>query len=140
MAITTKVDMDKCSSLVLYKTMAKIRDEINDKTVLDAKRKPHAVSIMADAAHHYVPTSKDNISMDADGFPNFRDWSDVDLCNNKKFLEALGITKGILPASTYVDYKGDDVPILMLMTGVEINPNSEEYQKWYRRFTLLPDQ
>jgi hypothetical protein len=26
----------------------------------------------------------------------------------------------------------------MLMTGVEINPNSEEYQKWYRRFTLLP--
>ncbi len=66
--------MDKCSSLVLYKTMAKIRDEIHGKMVLDSKRKPHAVSIMADAAHHYVPTSKDNISIDADGFPIFRDW------------------------------------------------------------------
>ncbi len=58
MATTTKVDMDKCSSLVLYKTMAKIRDEINDRMVLDSKRKPHAVSMMADAAYHYVPTSK----------------------------------------------------------------------------------
>jgi hypothetical protein len=67
------LDMDKCSSLVLNKTVAKIRDEIHDKMVLDSKRKPHAVSIMADAAHHYVPTSKDN---------NFRNWSDTDLCNN----------------------------------------------------------
>jgi hypothetical protein len=47
----TKVDL-----LVLYRTMAKIRDEIHDKMVVDTKRKPHAVSSMADAAHQYVPT------------------------------------------------------------------------------------
>jgi hypothetical protein len=125
MATTTKVDMDKCSSLVLYKTMAKIRDEINDRMVFDPKRKPHAVSIMADAVSIMTTLFLRLkiifliISIDADGFSNFRDWSDTDLCNNKTILEALGITKGILPASTYVDHKGDDVPIPMLMTGVE---------------------
>ena len=68
---STKVDIEKCTTQVLYRTMAKIREEINDKMVLDSKRKPHAVSIMAEAAHHYVPRLKDNISIDADVFPAF---------------------------------------------------------------------
>ncbi len=46
--------------------MAKIREEINYKMFMDSKRKPHAVSIMAEAAYHYVPRSKDKISIDAD--------------------------------------------------------------------------
>ena len=55
--------------------MAKIRAEINDKMVLDSKRKPHAVSIMAEAAYHYVPRLSDDNSIDPDNFPNFRDWT-----------------------------------------------------------------
>ena len=97
---------------VLYRTMAKIREEINDKMVLDSKRKPHAVSIMAEAAHHYMPRLKDNIFIDADGFPHFQDWTDTALCNNKETWEdELAISKGILPASTYIYLHGNDVPI-----------------------------
>ncbi len=66
---STKVDIEKCTTQTLYKTMAKIREEVNDKAVLDSKRKPHAVSIMA---------------------------------------------------------------------GVEIDPNADEFQKWYRRFKSMP--
>ena len=86
--------------------MAKIREEINDKMVLDSKRKPHAVSIMAEAAHHYVPRLKNNISINADSFPCFQDWTDTAFCNNKETWEELGISKGILPASTYMDQHG----------------------------------
>ena len=89
---STKVDIEKCTSQTLYKTMAKIREEINDKTVLDSKRKPHAVSIMAEAAYHYVPRAKDNISTDADGFPHFLDWTDQSLCNNRETWEEQGIS------------------------------------------------
>ena len=135
---STKIDIEKCTTHALYRTMAKIREEINDKMVLDSKRKPHAVSIMAEAAHHYVPRLKDNISIDADGFPHFQDWTDTALCNNKETWEELGISKGILPASTYIDLHGNDVPIPMLMTGIEIDPNSDEFQKWYRRFKSMP--
>ncbi len=135
---STKVDIEKCTSQTLYKTMAKIREEVNDKMVLDSKRKPHAVSIMAEAAYHYVPRSKDNISIDADGFPDFHDWTDQALCNNRETWEEQGISKGILPASTYIDQYGNDIPIPMLMTGVEIDPNADEFQKWYRRFKSMP--
>ena len=135
---STKVDIEKCSAQTLYKTMAKIREEINDKTVFDSKRKPHAVSVMAEAAYHYVPRRQDNISIDADGFPYFHDWTDQALCNNRETWEEQGISKGILPASTYIDQYGNDIPIPMLMTEVEIDPNADEFQKWYRRFKSMP--
>ena len=61
---STKVDVEKCTTHALYRTMAKTREEINDKMVLDSKCKPHAVSIMAEAANRYVPRLKDNISID----------------------------------------------------------------------------
>ena len=94
MATTSiKVDIEKCTTHALYRTMAKIREEINDKMVLDSKRKPHAVSIMAEAAHHYVPRLKDKISIDADGFPHFQDWTDTALCNNKEFEGNMGRTR-----------------------------------------------
>jgi hypothetical protein len=136
---STKVDIENCTTQTLYKTTAKIREEINDKMVLDSKRKPHAVSIMAEAAYHCVPRSKDNISLDADDFPHFQDWTDQALCNNRETLEDLGLSKGILQASTNIDQYGNDVPIPMLMTGVEIDPNADEFQKWYRLFKC-PDQ
>ncbi len=85
--ISIKVDIEKCTTQTLYKTMAKICEEINDKMVFDSKRKSHAVSIMAEAAYHYVPGSKDNISIDADGFPYFHDWTDQALCNNRETWE-----------------------------------------------------
>ena len=108
--MSTKVDImiEKCTTQVLYSTMAKIREEINDKMVLDSKRQPHAVSIMAEAAHHYVPRLKDNISINADGFQHFQDWTDTALCNNKETWEELGISKGILPASLHIDLHGND--------------------------------
>jgi hypothetical protein len=86
---------------------------------------------MAEAAYHYVPRSKDYISIDADGFPHFYDWTDQALCNNRGTWEEQGISKGILPASTYIDQYGNDIPIPMLMTAVEIDQNADEFQKWY---------
>ncbi len=47
-----------------------IHEEINDKMVKHSQRKSSAVGIMAEAAQHYVPTQKDNISINADCFPN----------------------------------------------------------------------
>ena len=88
-----KVDIKKCPTQTLYKTMAKIREEINDKTVLDSKRKPHAVSVMAEAAYHYVPRSKDNVSIDADGFPYFHDWTDQAVASTVQQQRDMGRTR-----------------------------------------------
>jgi hypothetical protein len=94
---------------------------------------------MAEASYHYVPRAKDNISIDADGFPYFHYWTDQALCNNKETWEEQGISKNfILPASTYIDQYSDDIPMPMLMTGVEIDLNADEFQKWYQHFKSMP--
>jgi hypothetical protein len=37
-----------------------------------------------------------------------------------------------------VDPDDEDRPIPMLMFGIEIDPNDDDYQKWYRRFINNP--
>ncbi len=85
-----------------------------------------------------MPSSKDRIPIDSDGNPNLKDWTDTSFCNNKPTWELQGITKGYLTSSTFVDADGEDRPILMLMAGIEINPNADYYQKWYWRFKSNP--
>ena len=48
--------------------------------------------------------------------------------------EDQGITEDYLPGSIYLDANGEDKPILMLMSRIEIDPESDEYQNWYHRF------
>ena len=61
-------------------------------------------------------------------------WPDDGCCNNKPTWEDQGITKGYLPGSIYLDANGKDKPIPILMSGIEIDPELDEYQPWYRRF------
>jgi hypothetical protein len=62
--LPTKVDIDGCTTITLYKTIANLVDELNDKSVKCMNRKPHAVSVFVVAAQHYVPSSKDRIPVD----------------------------------------------------------------------------
>ncbi len=57
----TKVDIDSCTTTALFKTIAKLVDELNDKSVKCMNHKQHAVSVFVEAAHHYMPSSKDRI-------------------------------------------------------------------------------
>jgi hypothetical protein len=43
--VPTKVDIDSCTTITLFKTIAKLVDELNDKSVKCMIRKPHAVSV-----------------------------------------------------------------------------------------------
>ncbi len=87
----------------------------------------HSV-VFVEAAQHYVPNSKDRIPVDGNGNPNLKGWTDTFFCNNKQTWEVQGITKGYLPSSTFVDPDGEDRPIPLLMSGIEIDPNADDYQ------------
>ncbi len=127
--ISTKVDIDSCTNITLFKTIAKFVDELNDNSVKCMNRTPHAVSVFVEAAQHYVPSSKDRIPVDGDGNPNLKGWTDTSFCNNKQTWEVQGITKGYLPSSTFVDPDDEGRPIPMLISGIEIDPNADDYHK-----------
>ncbi len=91
--IPTKVDIDSCTTIALIKTIAKLVDELNDKSVKCMIHKPHAVSVFVEADQHNVPKSKDRIPVDSDGNTNLKDWMDTSFCNNKQIWELQGIAR-----------------------------------------------
>ena len=56
---TKVVDIDSCTTISRFKTIAKLVDELNDKDVKCMCRNLHAVSVFVEAVKHYVPSSKD---------------------------------------------------------------------------------
>ncbi len=107
--IPTKMDIDSCTTITLFQTIAKLVDELNEKSVkCIMNRKQHAVSVFVEAAQHYVPSSKDRIPVDSDGNPNLEGWTDTWFCNKKQTWELQGITKGYLPSSTFVNPDGEN--------------------------------
>jgi hypothetical protein len=112
----------------MFKTIASRVNERNDKNVECMNHKPHSVAVFVEAAQHYVLSSKDRIPVDGDGNPNLKDWTDTSFCNNKSTWELQGITKGYLSSSTFVDQDGEDRPIPILISGIEIDPNADHYQ------------
>jgi hypothetical protein len=125
----TKVDVDSCTTITLFKTIAKLVNELNVKNVKCMNCKPHSVGMFVEAAQHYVPSSKDIIPVDSDGKPELKDWTDTSFCNNKPTWELQGITKGYFPSSTFMDSDSEDRPVPMLMFGIEIDPNADYNQK-----------
>ncbi len=61
--IPTMVDINSCTIITLFKTITKLVDELNDKSVQCMKCKQHSVGVFVVAApsQHYVPSSKDRI-------------------------------------------------------------------------------
>jgi hypothetical protein len=52
--IPTKVDIDSCTTITLFQTIAKFVDELNDKNVKCMNHKLHSVGVFVEAVQHYV--------------------------------------------------------------------------------------
>ena len=85
-----------------------------------------------------MPGIKDRITKTSEGLDTFKDWSDLDLLNNKEGWEELGIAKGTFLSGMYQDTYGNSFPIPQTMAGVEIDTDLDEFQEWYLAFTSFP--
>ena len=71
-------------------------NEINDTMIKDYRKRNNPLKPIAQASEFYVPGIKDTITKTTEGLDTFKDWSDLDLLNNKEGREELGIAKGTL--------------------------------------------
>jgi hypothetical protein len=69
-----------------------------------------------------------------------RDWRDHNLVNTKKGWESLGVINGNLISGELQDYAGNYYLIPQTMAGIEIEVDSDEFQAWYKAFTMFPLQ
>ena len=74
------------------------------------------------------------------GCPWMRHLPDHDLVNTKKGWERFGIINENLISGDFQDYAGNYYPIPQTMAGIEIEVDSDEFQAWYKAFTMFPSQ
>ena len=106
--------------------------------IKEYRKRNNPLKPIAQASDFYVPGIKDTITKTSEGLDTFKDWSDLDLLNNREGWEELGIAKGTLLSGMYQDTYGNSFPIPQTMAGVEIDTDSDEFQAWYLAFTSFP--
>ncbi len=107
-------------------------NEINDTMIKGYRKRNNPLKPIAQASEFYLPGIKDRITKTSEGLDTFKDWSGLDLLNNKEGWEELGIAKGTLLSGMYQDAYENSFLVPPTMAGVEIDTDSDEFQA--RRF------
>ena len=102
-ATKKKINLDSVTAQALLKVVTQVTNEINDTMIKDYWKWNNPLKPIAQASEFYVPGIKDRITKTSEGLDTFKDWSDLDLLNNKEGWEELGIAKGTLLSGMYQD-------------------------------------
>jgi hypothetical protein len=133
-----KINVDSVTAQAWFKAVIQVTNEINDTMIKDYRKRNNPLKPIAQALESYVLGMKDRITKTSEGLDTFKDWSDLDLLNNKEGWEELGIATGTVLLGMYQDTYGNSFPIPQTMAGVEIDTDSDEFQAWYLAFTSFP--
>ena len=133
-----KINLDSVTAQALFKAVSQVTNEINDTMIKDYRKRNSPLKPIAQASEFQVPGITDTITKTSEGLDTFKDWSDLNLLNNKEGWEELGIAKGTLLSGMYQDTYGNSFPIPQTMAGVEIDTDSDEFQAWYLALTSFP--
>ena len=138
---TVKINVDKVSLKVLFKTIAKMKDDMNETSFEHSITKRRLqIKAQAQAADFVTPNQFSDTIVLNNGCPWMRDWPDHDLVDTKKGWENLGVINGNLISGNHYNYAGHAYPIPQTMAGIEIEVDSDEFQEWYKVFTTFPSQ
>ena len=137
--ITVKINVDKASLEVLFKTIAKFNEELNEiSCVHGTTRRRLQMKAQAQTADFYTPYQFTDTIVLRNGSPGKRNWPDHELVNTKAGWESLGVINGNLISGDHYDYAGNAYPIPQTMAGVEIDVDSNAFKEWHRVFTTFP--
>jgi hypothetical protein len=138
---TVKINVDKASLKTLFKTIAKINEDLNEISfVHGTTRRRLQIKAQAQAADFYTPNQFTDTIVLRNGSPWMRNWPAHELVNTKAGWESLGVINGNLISGDHYDYAGNAYLIPQTMAGVEIDVDSDEFQEWYRAFATFPSQ
>ncbi len=79
-----KINLDSVTAQALFKAVSQVTNEINDTMIKDYRKRNSPLKPIAQASEFYVPGIKDTITKTSEGLDTFKDWSDLDLLNNKE--------------------------------------------------------
>jgi len=123
-----KIKPEKATYRDLFVALWKIKSQLENISVKDAKRRPYPVMHLFMMTEGYIPQSTDCIKAQSSGGNSLKNFRVDELLQNRLSWEAQGIAKGKLPSTMIVDQNGDERYPFMTMNGIIIDENSSEYR------------
>ena len=104
---TGKINVDKVSSKVFFKTMAKMNHDMNETSFvysITTRRRQLQIKLQVQAAKFYTHNQFSDHIVLKKGCPWMRDWPDHDLVNTKQGWGSLGVINGnLISGDHYID-------------------------------------
>jgi hypothetical protein len=100
-----KINLDSVTAQSWFKAVTQVTNEINYTVMKDYRQRNSPLKLIANASELYVPGIKDKIFKTSD---TFKEWSDLDLLNNKDGWDNLEIAKGTLLSGLYTQLDAEE--------------------------------
>ena len=122
-----KIKPEKATYRELFIALWKIKSQLENISVKDAKRRPYPVMHLFMMTEGYIPQATDSIKAQSSGGNSLKKFRIDELLQNRLSWEAIGIAKGKLPSTMIIDQHGDEVHPYMTMNGIIIDEHSPEF-------------
>ena len=104
-----KIKPEKATYRELFVALWKIKSQLENISVRDAKRKPCPVMHLFMMIEGYIPQATDKIKAESSGGHSLKGFRVDELLHTRLSWEAIGIAKGKLPRTMKIDQHGDEV-------------------------------
>ena len=127
---TNRVKLSTGTYKELFTALRNIMQDLKHRVVKDQSRRSVPVMNLVQMAEMYVVQSSqaDNIRITKSGDYSLKTLAPADFLHAKSTWEKMGITKGQLPHIVRYNEYGRDHEAYMTMNGLEIDPDSQQFQ------------
>ena len=126
---TNRVKLSTGTYKELFTALRNIMQDLKHRVVKDQSRRSVPVMNLVQMAEMYVVQSSDNIRITKSGDYSLKTLAPEDFLHTKSTWEKMGITKGQLPHIVRYDEYGRNYEAYMTMNGLEIDPDSQQFQR-----------
>ena len=126
---TNRVKLSTGTHKELFNALRSIMQDLKHRVVKDQNRRSVPVMNLVQMAEMYVVQSSDNIRITKSGDYSLKTLAPEDFLHTKSTWEKMGITKGQLPHIIRYYAYGRDHEAYMTMNGLEIDPESQQFQR-----------
>ena len=136
---TNRVKLSTATYKELFGAIRSIKHDLKHSVVKDQHRRSVPIMNMVQMAELYVAQSSDNVRPTSQGDWSIKGMTTEDWLQVRSSWEKLGILRNHLPNLVQYDANGKECEAYMTMTGLEIDPKSQQFKRKMLNLSVIID-
>ena len=135
---TNRMKLSTATYKELFTAIRSITHDLKHSVVKDQHRRSVPIMNLVQMAELYVVQSSDNVRPTSSGDYSLKRLAPEDFLHTKSTWEKMGITRNHRPNIVEYDANGNEYEAYMTMTGLEIDPKSQQFKRKMLNLSTYP--